>query len=286
MWNLNWKTLVYSATTQIGVLSDAIILGWVRGAAAVTALLITQRLAGILRNQVQSLSSSVWPGLLELHAKGNDETFRSRMMELTRLTSSLSMIGLGVIGAYNAGFVGRWVGDEYYSGDAVNALTSVNFWLWSVFGLWHWPIAGTGNIGVWTPYAIVSTALNLGLSVLCTHWLGASGPLLGTLASFLLIHSWALPKLLWELFRIEPRQLWANALLPVCIYAPYLCVVGWVAHTSRPSTYLALLIHLSVAASAGLGVWWLFDLDSHSRKQWKGRFELVFARPPVSSQMA
>jgi O-antigen/teichoic acid export membrane protein len=283
---MNWKTFVFRAAAQISVLSDAIILGWVRGAVAVTALLITQRLATVLRNQIQSLSNSVWPGLLELHGQGKNEAFRARILELTRLTSSLSMICLGTVGAYNAAFISRWVGEQYYSGPAVNILTSVNFWLWSVFGLWHWPIAGTGNIGAWTPYAIVSTVLNLGLSVVCTYWLGASGPLLGTLASFLLIYSWALPKLLRELFQIDPKQLWINVLLPVRIYAPFLCIVGLAAHAFRPGSYLSLLIHLSVATSAGLGLWWLFDLDSNSREQWKNRFGLVFARPRVTGQPA
>lgn len=286
MWNLNWKTLVFRATSQISVLSDAIILGWIRGAASVTALLITQRLSSILRNQIQSLSNSVWPGLLELHARGEMAAFRARMMELTRLTSSLSMIGLGVVGVYNAEFVGVWVGQQHYSGAAVNIISSINFGLWSIFGLWHWPIAGTGNIGAWTPYAVLSTLLNLVLSVVCTYWLGPPGPLLGTLASFVLIYSWAVPKVLRELFGIDPKELWYNAVIPGRIYVPYLCIVGWVAHNSRPDTYLALLTHLGAATMAGLALWWLFDLDSNSREQWKTRFELVFARPRVSRQLA
>ncbi len=277
MWDMNWKSFIFRVTGQISVLSDGIILGWFRGPVAVTGFLITQRLPSILRNQLGALSSSVWPGLLELHSKGLNDTFRDRMLELTRITSNLGLVGLGVIAIYNPWFVQRWVGPQFYSAP-VNLLSFVNFWLWAIFGLWHWPIGGAGYIGAWVPYAIGSTILNLTASVVATWLVGPAGPLLGTLVGFVTVYSWAVPKLLRDLFHIRPVDLWLSALRPLRFHAPYLALVWWIAEALRPSTYPALLLHLSLSTGFGLLIWWILELDASSREQWKARFRAVFSR--------
>lgn len=281
MWSLNWKTFIYRLMTQISVLSDALILGWLLGPVAVTSYLITQRFATILRSQIQSIGTSTWAGLLELHARGESERFREKFLEITGLTSSLALVLLGVLAAYNEPFLSRWVGREHYAGEAVNILTTLTFWFWCIFSIWHWPIGGTGRIGLWVPYAAVGTVLSLTIGILATWMWGVVGPLIGAAANFVTLTAWGLPKILHQEFGFSRSELWSRALSPLRVYLPYLTVVWVVARMARPDNYPFLALHLTAAYAAGGLLWWLVELTPANRNEWKCRLQFAFKREPV-----
>src|SRR5206468_3249157 len=148
-----------------------------------------------------------------------------RLLDLTSLVSGLGLAILGPIAVYSEPFMRLWVGPAYFAGYAVSVLASVNAWLWSLSALWSWPVSGTGRVHRWLPYAVVSAILNIGISVVATIRLGIIGPLLGTLAAFVLVQSWGWPRVLRELFSIEPRRLLGRAAAPMLWGGPYLAVL-------------------------------------------------------------
>jgi O-antigen/teichoic acid export membrane protein len=275
LWSLSWPTFVHGFTERIGIVGDNVIIGWILGPVAVVPFYLTQRLASLVKSQLYSLGNSTWAALVNLYSQGQISTFRSRLLELTNAISGLGVALLGPIAAFNHHFISRWVGYSNFAGDAVNIIACINIWLWSIYSLWGWPVFGTGHIRLWIPYAVVFTVINVTLSIVGTLALGLIGPLLGTLISFLIINSWALPRILNQIFELSPWVLWQTALAPLTWGLPYSIILWLIAKTHTPSGWLVLAAEMGLSSLCGLFLWWNLSLNDDSRKQWRSRLRIV-----------
>jgi O-antigen/teichoic acid export membrane protein len=277
LWSLNAPTFAFNLASRISLLSDNVVIAALLGPAAVAPFFLTQRLVSIAQAQLQGIGNATWAGLVELHARGDHEAFRSRLLELTSLVSSLGCATLIPICALNRFFTWAWVGPENYGGTAVNVVVTINAWLWSVTSLWGWPISATGRVGRYLPYVLCFTAINFGVSVAGTLTIGLAGPLIGTLAGFALVQSWALPKLLHEAFGISPRLLWKAALSPARWAVPFGAAVFALGRYQGSRNVLVIAIEMGALALVGLALWWMFSLSPGSRRKWSGRIRLALA---------
>lgn len=271
---LNWPTFWFNLSGRLGLLSDNIVIAFFVGPLAVAPFFLTQRLAQIAQGQLQAIGNSTWAGLVELHAQGQTRRFCDRMTELTTLISGAGLAVLGPVAAYNQHFIRLWVGQSYYAGHWVTAMACVNIWLWAISSFWGWPISGSGNIASLLPYAIAFTILNVSVSVLGVLTVGLPGPLIGTFAAFLLIHSWAMPRILSRIFAPELASIWKSAVRPLLWGLPYAAVLWFVAQSQAPLGWLALGVQTSVAASGGFLLWWL-HLKPESQLEWKKRVRFL-----------
>lgn len=278
LWALNWPTFVFNISGRVGLLTDNIIIGLFVGPVAVVPFFLTQRLATIVLGQIQGIGNSTWAGLVELHSQGKAEIFRARLLELTSLVSGLGICMLGTVASYNHYFIDRWVGEGNYAGEAVTIIACVNIWLWAVYGLWGWPVSGTGNIGMWVPYAVAFATINILVSVAATFAVGIIGPLIGTLTAFIFINSWAMPRVLSQIFRFSPWELWRAALAPFVWGLPYVLILWLVARSHKPMGWLGLLIEMALAGLAGLMLWWKMSLSKSERTLWVARVQGAFGR--------
>jgi O-antigen/teichoic acid export membrane protein len=284
IWGLNRQTFIFTLTSQVSLFSDNLIIGWIMGPASVAAFFLTQRLTSIFRSQLQSLGGSTWAGMLELWSKDMTGPFESRLLELTQVVSVLGLLGAGSIAAYNRFFLERWVGAANFAGADVNMVAAVNCWLSAVFSLWHWPIAGTGKIGKWIPYAIAGTLLNISVSIAGAVLLGPVGPLLGTLASLTLVNSWGIPRVLSSAFGISPRKLYTEAFGPLLWCGPYLALVWYIASVMAPTSYVGAVSGMALSALGGLAIWWVLGLSADSRLRWRDRIRLILnSRLPAAA---
>ena len=278
IWSLNWPTFILNLSGRTGLLTDNIIIGWVLGPAAVTGFFLTQRLATIALNQMQYIGNATWAGLVELHVQGESETFRTRLLELTKLVSGLSLCLLGPIAAYNFYFIERWVGALNYAGGAVSLIACINVWLWGIFSLWGWPVSGTGNVRRLAPYATAFTLVNVTISIVGAILLGLIGPLLGTLVAFVTINMWALPRVLNRLFGLSPWQLWRAALAPLVWGVPYVTLTYVVARSHSLQGWFGLILEMMMAGMVGLALWWTFSLSRSDRAIWLARVRSALGR--------
>jgi len=278
LWALNWPTLAHNISGRIGLLSDNVIVAWVLGPVAVVPFYLTQRLTTMAQAQLQGLGNATWAGLAELHAQGQFKTFRLRLVELTGMVSGLGVAVLGPIAAYNPHFIERWVGPVAFAGEAVNLIACANVWLWSLSSLWGWPLAGTGHIGRWVPYAVVFTLVNVVVSIAGTLVLGLVGPLLGTLVGFLLVSAWALPWVLNQVFVVSPWTLWRAALTPLAWGVPYAAIMWLLARAHTPWGWFGLATEMSLAALGGLALWWTLSLSATDRTLWVIRVRGVLSQ--------
>lgn len=271
LWTLSRPTFIHSMTDRIGLISDNIIIAWMMGPVAVVPFYLTQQLGILAQSQLKGLSNATWAGLVELHSQGQSAVFRLRLLELTSTVSALGVAVLGPIAAFNHHFIALWVGSTVYAGDAVTVIACVNIWFWSIYSLWGWQLFGTGNIGRWVPYAVMFTMLNVTVSILGTSALGLVGPLLGTLLGFLLINSWALPRVLKQIFELSPWTLWRTALAPLTWGLLYTATLWLIARTHTPWGWLGLAMEMGVSGLGGLALWWTLSLNKDGRTQWKYR---------------
>jgi O-antigen/teichoic acid export membrane protein len=280
IWSLNWPTFGFLLSNRFGLLSDNIVVAGILGPAAVVPFYLTQRLATLAYTQLQSVGTSTWAGLIELHACGRFEQFRARLLDLTGLVSGLGIAVLVPIASYNEAFVRRWIVDGGYAGTTVTLLACVNMWLWSVFSLWDRVVSGAGLIGRWLPYAILFAAINGTVSVGATLFVGLPGPLFGTLAGFLLVHTWAMPSLLARNFRVRSYELWGAVLRPLPWALPFAVAEWLLAHNYPPGSWAALLGEIAAGCAAGFTLWWLVTLDAGARLEWRVRVVNAVALQP------
>lgn len=274
--SLNWPTFWFNVSSRLGLLSDNIVIGWTLGPTVVASFFLTQRLAQIAQLQLQAIGNATWAGLVELHAQGHKERFRTRLIELTALVSSLGIAVLGPIAAYNGHFIRLWVGSGSYAGEWVNGIACVNIWIWAIISLWLWPVSGAGHIGEWLPYALTFSAINITVSIGATLLIGIQGPLIGTLVAFLAIHAWALPRVLGKLFDPSLASIWKPALKPLIWGVPYSALLWYVARAHTPYGWVGLGAEASLAVLGGLGFWWL-SLGSDLRQEWQFRLRSALA---------
>lgn len=278
LWKLNLQGLAMSANTRLSTYSDNIILGWAAGPAAVATLFLTQRFVTLVQGQLQGVGISTWAGFAELHARGEHEAFSARLVELTAMVSGFGAAILVPLAAYNGWLIEIWAGKDKYAGDAVSVLACAAAWLLAITGVWLWPIHGTANIGRWLPFAAASTAVNVGVSVAGAKMWGAPGPLAGTVVAVLAVQSWALPRMLRELFGVPMRAL-ARAVTEPFIWAVPLGVALWAATQSREMPGLGTVaLELGVSLFAGVALFWSVSLPPPMRLHWRSRFALVLGR--------
>lgn len=275
--DLNKPTLIHHVTERITLISDNVIIGWILGPLAVVPFYLTQRAMILSQMQLQSLNHSAWAALAELYSRGKNELLRTRILDITGTIGGLGVAVLGPIAALNHHLIGQWVGSQNYAGEVVTITASINIWLWGIYSSWIWPLFATGQIGRWAPYAVVFAILKISLSIILTYKFGLVGPLLGTFSGFLLLDSWALPKILKQTFHLSPWVLWRTALTPLSwglFYATILWIVG---QKYAPSGLGGLLLEMGAGMLGGLVLYWILSLDKDARSEWRYRLKLVMS---------
>lgn len=280
LWTLNRPTVVRRVCGQVSVMSDRIIVAAFLGPAAVVPLYVTQRLTELAQAQVQNVGGASWAGLAELYAMGDHETFRRRLLELTTLVVGLSVAVLVPIVAYNGHFVTLWVGGDRYAGDMLTLVAGGNALMLGLFTLWDWAFGGTGLVARLVPISIISTLMNLGLSLALTPKLGIIGPLLGTLAASVITTAWYLPVLLRRTFQLPVRRLLGAVARPALIGVPFAVLLWWIAHREPAPGWLRLAIEMSAAALLYLAAFWRFALSPDDRQMHRERLIRLFGREP------
>lgn len=275
---LNVPSLLFDLSSRAGLLTDNIVIALILGPAAVVPLFLTQRLPQLAQAQLQGVGNASWAALGELHALGRHDVFNARLVELTRLVAALSLAALVPIAAYNHAFVNLWVGSEHFGGSAVTALAAVNAFMLALVSLWGWCFSGTGRIAALVPIMMISSALNLALSVAGAYAIGLPGPLLGTAIAIAGTTLWYLPAQLHRDFGTPLGGLVRAVAMPLAWAALPALGIWWLARTSPPSSWPALAVETAAAGALMLAIWWFFELGAGERAHYAGRLKMVLAR--------
>lgn len=275
---LNRPMLVLNVTGRVSLLTDNIVVALLLAPALVVPLVLTQRLIGVVQTQLQSIGNASWAGLAELLARGEQERFRERVVELTQLIAVLALAALTPLAALNDHFVRLWVGAQHDAGLLVTGSACVNAFCLSLISFWVWCFGGTGQIARVLPLKVGWSVLNLVASVALTLTVGVAGPVLGTLVSYVGLSFWVTPLQLQRTFHIPARSLLRAATVPLLYALPYAAGVYALARRFPPPNLLAVAVAGGCAGVGFLGLWWLFGFTEEERTRNRERLVHVLRR--------
>jgi O-antigen/teichoic acid export membrane protein len=280
--SLSWPMLVLNVGSRVGVLSDYLIVGAVRGTEAVTSFKLTQTLATMGQSILQAIGNATWAALAEFHVRGEHDTFNRRLVEITRVTAVLAVAGLVPVVAYNRAFFRIWVPDSAYAGDAVIALAAVNALIMAELSTWCWCFTATGTLRHVVVPMSVAAVVNLVLSVALTYRYGLIGPLLGSSLAFVGISLWAVPLQLRRVFGTPLRELARAVGLPFAVGVIAAVGLSLFARAHEPASWPGLIAAMSTSALLMLALGFAVLLTREDRALWRQRAAGLWPRERVT----
>jgi O-antigen/teichoic acid export membrane protein len=256
---------------RIGVLSDSLVLSGVLGPAAATTLYLTQRLPDLGKSVLFAISGAIWPGLAELNARGETDTFNRRLIELTRLVVILGIAGQVPVIAYNSDFLRRWMGPGYDGGIAIAIAAGFNSVLLTLVACYSSTLVTTGRVSLIAVPALGSAVINVIASVVFSWLFGPVGPLLGTAFGVLSVEAWYVPWQLSKVFGTSRRGLLGAVAIPLLWGVPYAGVVVSLAWSHRPLGWLGLIAEMGICSLMFLVFATFAILTPAERSLWDAR---------------
>jgi O-antigen/teichoic acid export membrane protein len=260
----SWLTVAKIADVLLGG-TDMLIIGKVLGPAAVVPYACTGKLLLVFSNQPLALATLAMPGLSEMRFAESRERMRQALTAITQGMLLTTGLLVTVVILVNRGFVGWWVGKDYYAGTALTVLLIV------AVVLRHFSIgmaAAVFPLGYERRLALLTAAdgvISVLAAILLTRQVGLIGIPLGNICGVCLI---GLPGALVVLRR-ELKVSYIALLSPFAAWAirlAVLLVLGW---------YLSRLLPLSRFGS--LSAAGVACLAVYALTMWS-----IVSRPPVS----
>jgi O-antigen/teichoic acid export membrane protein len=180
-----WSFLIQVAG-QLRFRIDALVVGSLRSASAVTQFTVGARLVEIPDGMLYQATNLVQPLLTAQHARGERERMQGVLELYTRINTTLAVFVSGMLVILGEAFIGRWMGPGYSTAVlVVYALT-----LARCFGFMLTPLDNSlyaiGRIRFMAMINLVDAAANVALSIWLGRKMGIVGVALGTLIPMVL----------------------------------------------------------------------------------------------------
>jgi O-antigen/teichoic acid export membrane protein len=282
--SLSAPSLLLSLAGRVSFMSDGLVAGMVLQPSAAAILFYTQRLVTIGQTQLQAVGNACWPGLMDLHHRGESERFRARLVELSSLVGVLSVATLVPIVAFNRSFFTLWGVAVPYGGDRVAILSAINAALMAQITLWCWCFVASGRVRTIMPAMVAGAALNLAASVAATWWTrDPVGPLIGTLISQTILALGVYPIALRRDFGIAEGRLLMAVARPLAWGLGFAAIVTGLTRNVGPSIpggLIGLGAAMAATAMAFLALSFAVVLTPSERQVWLGRLTGLLPRRP------
>jgi hypothetical protein len=129
--------------------------------------------------------------------------------------------------------------------------------------------------------SLISTTLNVALSVVLTSRLGPIGALLGTLAALLVCNVWYLPLVLGRVFQTPLRGLIGAVARPLAWGVPFGVLLWLSAQRHEPLGWIGLATEMAVASLVFLALSWVAIFGPDERAVWRLRLRLLLRPRPA-----
>jgi O-antigen/teichoic acid export membrane protein len=269
--SLNMPTFLRTLVGRVSLMSDRVIVAIIVGGSAVTRFQSTLRLCDAISPHLLGVGNATWPGMADMHARGEIELFRARLLEVTTTICGLAILFASPVLIVNEAFVRLWMGPGVFGGWMLTLVGCGNLVLTAIVNYWDWCFNSTSNIKAIVPLTLVSGAVNIVVSVAATHWLGPVGPALGTLAAMgLVVAPWE-ARLLSEQFGVPLRKLTAAVARPLVLGVAYVLICRVATRSVVSNHWLVVAVTaMGTAVGWALVAWWTV-FDPMTRRTWRGR---------------
>ena len=276
--SLNLPQFGLNVCNRINFFTDNIIVSLALGPAMVLPLVLTQRLMGVVHQQVLAVGSASWSGLAELQARGERDVFNDRLVELTKIIIILGGGAVATVFAYNQAFLDLWVGGSFYSGDLITGLSGLNAMLMGTMSLWSWAFVGAGRARVMLPMTAIEAVINLALSIWLVNKIGLAGPVVATATALVGVQMIWLPLQMKREFGTSRRQIaWAVASGFGATLAYAAALRTWT-KTHPPTGWIHLGFEMALASALFLGLAYALLLNAKEKRLITERLTKLFNR--------
>lgn len=166
--------------------TDAIVVGYLFGAAAASIYYSTQIPATILYNIPLRISDNAAPAINELWAQGNLQTLQKAYLRLLRYTLLVALLfGTGIVGL-NGALVAAWLGPSQYAGASMSLALGIFTVLINASHVGLAFVIASGKIGTLGGLVLAEGIANLALSILLGRAIGLPGVMWATVLTNLL----------------------------------------------------------------------------------------------------
>lgn len=275
---LNLPTFLRTIVGRLSVASDRIIVAVLLGGRAVTGFQSTLRLTDAVFPFLAGIGNAAWPGMADIHARGDMSLFRKRLLEVTTTICGLAILFTSPVLVINEAFVNLWMGHGLFGGWVLTLIACGNVLLLALTNYWDWCFGSTTNIRAIVPLTIVSGTVNLAVSVLGTYWLGPMGPALGTVVAMgVVVVPWE-AYLLNQQFETPLTGLALAVIRPLMLGAVYVLLCRFLTRGLLVERWDRLIL-IGAATAGGWGAiaWWTV-FDSAARQLWRGRLARLVGR--------
>ncbi len=205
-----YDIFLFDLAGKLNLSSDAIIISFFNNIEVVTVFFISQRLTNVVSSFIYGISNSLWPALSNMYFNKEMDLLRDKILFCTRLSGFVAIFFLTPILFLNSKFISLWVGESFVAGPIFNTIIVANAFAQTLLSLWGWLISSTNNTHLARKSLIISTLSNIILSLCFTYYLGIIGPILGTLATSLLVTLPINQSIIKKLFSINATSLFTS----------------------------------------------------------------------------
>jgi O-antigen/teichoic acid export membrane protein len=267
MFTFGFNNLVYAVSLRISTVTDSLIIGAFLGPATVTLYIIPYNFVSQVRTLVWAVSRNFMPLFSELDALGENETAQRLYLRFSRLMVGFifpMVVGIVMLGP---SFLEHWMGEAYAKSGAI-----VLYTIAAAYGIqWLNPLAnrlltGYGQHRIMAKLGLVSSLLNLGISLILVHFFGKEGVAFGTLLAVVIFE----PIYLYKVCKIMNMTVWNYAgqvlfplIVPLIIMTAALQAVCWY---RPPSSLLHVMIIALFGAVLYLPAFFMFSISRDERE--------------------
>lgn len=222
-WNLAKRLLkigflfmIISMSVAIGCTSDSLVLTQVIGPAAVTQYSVVYKLFSLAIVLTSTILVPLWPAYGEAASRGDIHWVQRTLWRSSILTFCLIAAACGVLMICGKWILHLWVGDTVHP----TIFLLLPFALYAIVNGMHLPISlvltGFNIIRFQVGCFAVTAIINLGVSIVLTHWLGVPGVMWGTVLATLFFT--VIPEIFYVNRLLAQRQKLAG--FPVVLHPP------------------------------------------------------------------
>lgn len=267
MFSFGFKSLIYAISLRISTVTDSLVIGAFLGPAVVTLYIIPYNFVAQLRTFVWALSRNFMPLFSELDALGEKAYARSIYFGASRFMVGMILpfiIGIVILGP---SFLEYWMGPEYaQSGRVVLYIIAAASTMQWFNPFSNRLLTGYNQHGIMARLGVISSLINLSLSLILVQFLGKEGVALGTLLPTLVFE----PLLLYKTCKVLEvsagyylRQVLVPVIFPVIVITAALWIM---LRYYSPESLLQVIFIATAGMLLYLPAFFRFSLSSDERR--------------------
>ena len=248
---------ISQAIYVLSIQLDNLIIGVCLSMGAVTAYVVAAKLFRLTASYLSMLSGVIWPTVFTADAAGDKKVIEEMLTRgskyMTIIVSPVAYLGILV----STPFIRLWMGPEYVQYAIWSQVFMVVFLIGPGLGLAPNIAMALGKCRAVNTVSAIQVVLNLAVSISLVRVFGIGGPIIGTVASSVLLGGPLVFPYFCKIIGVGWRGPQFNVYKITGANVPVFLVLYWTAHWLRITNWPVLILFSAVALGAQYAVLYL-----------------------------